>query len=128
MRRKLLKETSNKFSEYIEKTSLKKHIFNYDETDFFVAEMMHGGKCSLDITLMKSCFEIFIPYNNRILLDTLLSVQLEDRISDKHHLDMKKYMNKELFDMNIRVVNLNETQGRKRMLNFLFTLNSFLPF
>ena len=77
---------------------------------------------------MKSCFDITIPYNNRKLLDLLLRVPLDKRISDQHHLDMKKYMNKELYDMNIRVVNLNETNRRKKAINTYYIVNTHLPF
>ena len=112
----------------MKKTELKEHLFNYDESDFFVWEMMHGGKCGLDIGVMKSCFDITIPYNNRKLLDLLLQVPLEKRISDQHHLDMKKQMNPELYEMNIRVVNLNETKARKRMAGIYYTVNSLLPY
>ena len=126
--RGLLKETDQYFDEYIRNTQLKEHLFNYDESDFFVWEMMHGGKCGLDIGVMKSCFDITIPYNNRKLLDLLLRVPLDKRISDQHHLDMKKYMNKELYDMNIRVVNLNETNRRKKAINAYYNVNTHLPF
>ena len=126
--RKLVWETDRHFAEYLKHTKLKENLFNYDETDFFVWEMMHGGKCGLDIGVMKSCFDITIPYNNRKLLDLLLRVPLKDRISDQLHLDMKKRMNQELYDMNIRVVNLNETNLRKKVIGAYYSLNSFLPF
>ena len=126
--RKLLKETDKYFAEYIQNTKLKEHLFNYDESDFFVWEMMHGGKCGLDIGVMKGCFDITIPYNNRKLLDLLLRVPLDKRISDRHHLDMKKLMNQELYDMNIRVVNLNETDRRKKVINMYYIINTHLPF
>ena len=128
LNRKLVRETDKCFNEYFKNTHLKEHLYNYDESDFFVWEMMHGGKCGLNIGVMKSCFDITIPYNNRKLLDLLLRVPLEYRISDKHHLDLKKLMNKELYDMNIRVVNLNETNTRKKLANIYYTVNSFLPF
>lgn len=126
--RKLVWETDARFAEYVKKTDLREHLYNYDESDFFVWEMMHGGKCGLDIGVMKSCMDITIPYNNRKLLDLLLRVPLEKRISDQHHMDLKKLMNRELYDMNIRVVNLNQPQSRARMLNVYFTVNSLLPF
>lgn len=128
MDRGLVHKTDDYFKKYLENTKLKEHLFNYDESDFFVWEMMHGGKCGLNIGVMKSCFDITIPYNNRKLLDLLLRVPLEYRISDKHHLDLKKQMNKELYDMNIRVTNLNETTRRKRLANLYFIMNSHLPF
>lgn len=128
LNRRLALETDQHFKDYLETTALKEHLFNYDESDFFVWEMMHGGKCGLDIGTMKACFDITIPYNNRKLLDLLLRVPLEDRISDKHHLDMKKQMNPELYDMHIRVINLNETEQRKKMANLYYTIHSLLPF
>ena len=128
MNRKLVWETDKYFAEYLKNTQLKEHLFNYDESDFFVWEMMHGGKCGLDIGVMRMCFDITIPYNNRKLLDLLLRVPLEKRLSDQHHLDLKKEMNKELFEMGIRVVNLNETSRRKKLANVYFTINSMLPF
>ncbi len=128
MNRKLVWETDKYFEEYFKSTQLKDHLYNYDESDFFVWEMMHGGKCGLNIGVMKSCFDITIPYNNRKLLDLLLRVPLEYRISDKHHLDLKKAMNSELYDMNIRVVNLNETSTRKKLANIYYTVNTKLPF
>jgi hypothetical protein len=128
MNRKLVWETDSCFRAYLETTKLKDNLFNYNETDFFVWEHMHGGKCGLDIGVMKSCFDITIPYNNRKLLDLLLRVPLKYRISDKHHMDMKKALNRELYDMNIRVVNLNQTKFRTRLANLAYTVNSFLPF
>lgn len=128
LNRKLVHETDQYFREYLENTQLKEHIYNYDESDFFVWEMMHGGKCGLNIGVMKSCFDITIPYNNRKLLDLLLRVPLKYRISDRHHLDLKKELNQELYNMNIRVVNLNETSRRKRVANLYYIVNSHLPF
>lgn len=128
MNRKLVWDTDKHFKAYFKNTQLKEHLFNYDESDFFVWEMMHGGKCGLNIGVMKSCFDITIPYNNRKLLDLLLRVPLDKRISDQHHMDLKRHMNAELYDMNIRVVNLNETSRRKKMVNIYYTINSKLPF
>ncbi len=128
MNRKLVWETDKYFKEYFKNTQLKENLYNYDESDFFVWEMMHGGKCGLNIGVMKSCFDITIPYNNRKLLDLLLRVPLVYRISDKHHMDLKKLMNEELYNMNIQVVNLNETDTRKKFANIYYTVNSILPF
>jgi hypothetical protein len=126
--RSLVLKTDSYFEQYINNTKLREHLFNYDESDFFVWEMIHGGKCGLNIGAMKFCFDITIPYNNRKLLDLLLRVPLKERISDQHHMDMKKILNKELFDLNIRVVNLNETNLRKKAINVYFTINSSIPF
>lgn len=128
MNRKLAVETDRCFETYLKETKLKEQLFNYDESDLFVWEMMHGGKCGSDIGVMKSCWDITIPYNNRRLLDTLLRVPLEKRINDDLHLDMKKELNKELYEMNIRVINLNETKLRKKLINVYYVVNSHLPY
>ena len=128
MNRRLVHETDRYFVEYWKHTKLKENLFNYDESDFFVWEMMHGGKCGLSLGAMKTCFDITIPYNNRKLLDLMLRIPLEKRLSDQLHMDLKKTMNQELYDMNIRVVNLNETNLRKKMANIYFSVNSILPF
>lgn len=126
--RKLVWETDKIYQKYLEDTQLKEHLYNYDETDFFVWEHMHGGKCGLNIGVMKSCFDITIPYNNRKLLDLLLRVPIKYRINDKHHMDLKRYMNKELYDMNIRVQNANQSSTRAKVLGLYYSINSFLPF
>ena len=77
---------------------------------------------------MKIYSDITFIYNNRLFLDLLLHVPLDDRISDRHHLDMKALLNRELYDMNSRVVNFHETKQRARRLNLIFTINSHLPF
>lgn len=126
--RKLARDTDRRFAEYIEKTELKKHLHNYDESDLFVWEMMHGGKCGLSIAEMLFCHDITIPYNNRKLLDLLLAVPLEARIDDSHLVDLQRRMNSDLVEMGVYVKNLNETDRRAQVLNAYFRLHSALPF
>ena len=91
-------------------------------------EVTWGSWGGMNISEMKIYADITFIYNNRLFLDLLLHVPLADRISDRHHLDMKALLNRELYDMNIRVVNLHETKQRARRLNLIFTINSHLPF
>lgn len=126
--RSLVWQSDRHYRDYLEMTQLKQHLFNYDETDFFVWEHMHGGKCGLNIGVMKSCFDITIPYNNRKLLDLLLRVPLAYRINDRHHMDLKRLMNQKLYDMDIRVVNANQSEKRAKLLGAYFTIHSHLPF
>ena len=99
----------------------------YPPADMHYNEVGWGSWGSLNITEMKYCFDITFIYNNRRFLDLMFRVPLEKRISDQHHLDMKKHLNKDLFDMNIRVVNLKETRMRAFLLNVIFEINSILP-
>lgn len=100
----------------------------YPTVDMQYNEVVMGSWGGLNISEMKYCFDLTFPYNNRRFLDILFRVPLEKRISDEHHLDMKKYLNKELYDMNIHVVNVNDTDTRAKLTNAVFTINQFLPY
>ena len=114
--------------EYIEKFEYSKIPSQYPPADMHYNEVTWGSWGGLNISEMKIYSDITFIYNNRKFLDVLFKVPLDKRISDQHHLDMKKYLNKELYDMNIRVVNMKETDFRANMLNIIFTINSILPF
>lgn len=126
--RKLAHKIDKIFAEYIAKFEYKQIPSQYPPADMHYNEVTWGSWGGMNISEMKYCFDITIIYNNRRFLDLLFRVPLEKRISDQHHLDMKKYLNKELFDMNIRVVNMRETKFRAFALNLIFTINSWLPF
>lgn len=125
--RKLAHEVDRIFAEYINSFEYKSIPVQYPPADMHFNEVTWGSWGSLNISEMKFCFDITIIYNNRRFLDLLFKVPLEKRISDQHHLDIKRYLNKELYDMNIRVVNMKETKFRAFALNIIFTLNSILP-
>lgn len=126
--RKLAHKIDKIFAEYINKFEYKSIPSCYPAADMHYNEVTWGSWGGMNISEMKFCFDITIAYNNRQFLDLLFRVPLDKRISDQHHLDMKKYLNPELYDMNIRVVNLKETNFRASALNAIFTINSFLPF
>ena len=91
-------------------------------------EVTWGSWGGLRISEMKYCFDLTFAYNNRKFFNLMFRVPLDKRISDQHHLDMKAYLNKELADMNIRIVNMKETDSRAAGLNAIFTANMLLPF
>ena len=128
LNRKLARKVDKVFEKYIEDFEYKKIPSQYPPADMHYNEVTWGSWGGLNISEMKYCFDITFIYNNRKFLDLLFKVPLKKRISDEHHLDMKKYLNKELFDMNIRVVNMKETKFRAFALNIIFTINSWLPF
>lgn len=125
--RKLAHKVDRIFAKYIQEYEYDKIPKSYPAADMHYNEVTWGSWGGMNISEMKYCFDITFIYNNRKLLDLLFRVPLEKRISDQHHLDMKKYLNPELYDMNIRVVNMKETKFRAFALNLIFTMNSLLP-
>lgn len=126
--RGLAHEVDKIFEKYIKEFEYDKIPKSYPAADMHYNEVTWGSWGGLNITEMKYCFDITVIYNNRRFLDLMFRVPLEKRISDQHHLDMKKYLNPELYDMGIRVVNMKETKFRAFALNVIFTINSMLPF
>lgn len=126
--RSLAREIDKLFEKYIEEFEYRKIPAQYPPADMHYNEVTWGSWGGMNISEMKFCFDITFIYNNRRFLDLLFKVPLEKRISDQHHLDMKRYLNQELYDMNIRVVNMKETDFRAFALNMIFTANSILPF
>ncbi len=126
--RSLAHKVDKLFDSYIRAFEYDKIPACYPPADMHYNEVTWGSWGGMNISEMKYCFDITFAYNNRKFLDLLFRVPLEKRISDQHHLDMKKYLNPKLYDMHIRVVNMKETDTRARLLNIIFTVNSFLPF
>lgn len=125
--RKLAHQVDKLFEEYLEKYEYYKIPDSYPPADMHYNDVTWGSWGGMNISEMRYCFEITIPYNNRRFLDLMFRAPIDKRISDEHHLDLKKYLNKELWDMNIRIVNAKETAFRAWALNVIFTFNSFLP-
>ena len=126
--RSLAHETDKIFAKYIDDFEYRKIPAQYPPADMHYNEVTWGSWGGMNISEMKIYADITFIYNNRKFLDLMFRVPLEKRISDQHHLDMKKLLNKELYDMHIRVQNMKETKFRAFMLNVIFTINSFLPF
>lgn len=108
--------------------------FEYDKlpatipsTDIHFGEVVWGSWGGVSISDMKFYCDIDIPYNNRIWLKLMLRVPIADRMSDKHHMEIKRMLNQELYDMNIHVSNVSETKNRARLLNLIFNINQILP-
>lgn len=127
LNRPLAHKVDKIFASYINDFEYDKIPTSYPAADMHYNEVTWGSWGGANISEMKYCFDITMIYNNRRFLDLLFRVPLENRISDQHHLDMKRYLNQELSDMNIRVVNMKETDFRAFALNVIFTINSFLP-
>lgn len=124
----LAKKIDKLYFDFIEKYEYHKIPVQYPPADMQFNEIAWGAWGGTNISEMKCGFDITIPYNNRKFLDLLFRIPLKDRLSDKHHKDMKKSLNKELYDMNIQVANMEETKKRAFFLNTIFTINMHLPF
>lgn len=123
-------KTDNRFQDYLTFTGLQKAIekYHFPWTEFFVWEIVFGCWGGLALTgEHKLTNDITIPYNNRALLDLMLKTPLDKRISDQVNRDIIQYMDKELYALNIHVVNGNETKKREIGEKLYFEIHSRIP-
>lgn len=128
LNRPLAHKVDRLFDQYIQDFDYASIPACYPPADMHYNEVTWGSWGGPNISEMKMYADITFVYNNRKFFDLMFRVPLEKRISDQHHLDMKRVLNPELYDMGIRVVNLKETDLRAFLLNVIFTINSVLPF
>ena len=127
--RKLLRQTDGVFQKYIDETAILENLHGYDWSDMFLWEIRYGSWGGSVITSEhKYSFDICIPYNNRKLLDAMLSVPLERRRKDQLHRDLIERMNHKINDTGISIVNKNETKFREICEKIYFNINTRLPF
>ena len=127
--RRLAKETDKIFESFIEKTGFNLIPQGYDSSDMYLWEFRYSAWGGIVITSEQSFSnEIFIPYNNRRLLNEMLKAPKEKRISDEFHEDLIKEGNPKVDELGITVTNWNETKKRQVFEKIYFKLNSFIPF
>lgn len=126
--RRLARKVDKLFAQYIKDFEYETIPASYPIADMHFNEVTWGSWGGPNISEMKMYSDITFVYNNRKFFDLMFRVPLEKRISDQHHLDLKRVLNPELADLNIRVVNMKETDFRAFALNVIFTINSALPF
>lgn len=126
--RKLVRQTDRVFARYIADTAFDR-IYNYDASDMYLWEMRYGGWGGQVITCEhRFAFDITIPYNNRILMDTFLTLPLEKRITDQAHYDMIRQLNPAIDQTGITITNYNETKSRMYKEKLYFLVNTHIPF
>ncbi len=127
LERALAKQTDKVFEEFIQKSSFDKMPDGYDASDMYLWEFRYSAWGGMVITSEHSySYEIFIPFNNRLLLDLMLKAPKEKRISDVFHEDLIAYGNMKISETQITVTNWNETKKRMYIEKMYFLLSSAL--
>ena len=123
--RKLVKETDRVFEDFIIKTGFNNLPDGYDASDMYLWEFRYSSWGGMVISLEHSfSYEIFIPYNNRALLEIMLKAPLSKRISDEFHEDLIAYNNSAISETGITITNWNETKKRMYVEKAYFLLSS----
>lgn len=127
--RKLVKQTDKVFEHYLNDYFEQASDSPVDWQDQFFWEYRVSSWNGLVITgEHRFSFDITIPYNNRLLLELLLSVPIEDRISDAVYKEIRKQQNPLVDKNGIAVINLKHTKNRERAENIYYSIHSKIHF
>ena len=127
--RKLVKDTDRVFADYLSNYFERASQNPVPWQEQFFWEFRVSSWNSLIITgEHKFSFDIVVPYNNRKLLELLLSAPMEARINDSIYTSVRKRMNPSIDNTGIAVTNLKHTKNREKMENIYYMLHTHVPF
>ena len=127
--RKLVRETDEVFAKYLKRYFRQdtEHPVPWQEQFFWEFRMPSWN--GLVITgEHRYSFDITIPYNNRRLLNILLSAPIDARINDSLYKTIRQLMNPAIDNTGISVTNLLHTEKREKAENLYYMIHSKLPF
>ncbi len=129
MDRKNARNTDEVFNRYL-KTYYSEEIFEkVPWWDLLYWEFTYASGEALFLTAeQKMSYDITIPYNNRLLLDKMLSVSLQKRIDDDLQRDVIAYMDRRILDTNVSIIDVGYSQKRTMIERAYLEIHSRLPF
>ena len=127
--RRLVKQTDKIFKQYLNEFFAQAENNPVDWQEQFFWEYRVPSWNGLVITgEHRFSFDITIPYNNRKLLEILLSVPIDARINDEVYKEVRAVMNPLIDDTGIFVTNLKHTKNREKAERLYYSLHSHLFF
>ncbi|MBQ2687947.1 MAG: hypothetical protein IJF52_04890 [Clostridia bacterium] len=108
----LLSTSDKVYKEFMEKFDLAEPKFNYEHTDMYYWEVRMSSWGMMVTQSLDICHRITFPFNNRRLIELILTLPREHRKTDKVHNDIIKVANKGIYDANIHILNNYFHSGR----------------
>lgn len=101
----LLRKSDKIYRAYMEKFDLAEPKFNYEHTDLYYWEVRMSSWGMMVTQSLDLCHRITFPFNNRKLVELMLSLPRERRVDDTAHNDIIAIANKDIYDANIHILN-----------------------
>jgi len=122
----LLRTSDKIYKQYMEKFDLAEPKFNYEHTDMYYWEVRMSSWGMMVTQSLDLCHRITFPFNNRKLVEKMLTLPREYRKTDKAHGDIIKIANKDIYDSNIHVLNNYFHSGRIWLEKIYFIYRTLL--
>lgn len=116
----LLKHADENYKKYLDKISLSTPPYNYDHSDMFYWEFRFGSWGSNAFS-MQDIFShtVTMPLNNRKIIDMFLWFPDEKRKADFVNKSIIKFMNKDIYDLDVDVKNMY-LRGKRVMVEKVY--------
>ncbi len=108
----LLHKSDAIYREYMRKFDLEKPKFNYEHTDLYYWEVRMSNWGMMVTSSLDICHRATFPFNNRRLIELLLSLPREKRITDEVHEEIIKLANADIYEAHEHVKNNYFTSKR----------------
>lgn len=108
----LLRKSDKIYKEYMEKFDLSSKKYNFEHTDLYYWEVRMSSWGMMVTQSLDICHRITFPFNNRKLVELLLSLPREKRKTDMVHNDIIKISNEDIYDADIHILNSYFHSGR----------------
>ncbi len=115
----LLRKSDKIYAEYMKKFDLAEPKFNYEHTDMYYWEVRMSSWGMMVTQSLDICHRITFPFNNRKLVELMLTLDREKRKNDTAHNDIIKTANTTIYDANIHIMN-NYFRSRRIILENLY--------
>lgn len=124
----LMHEIDEIYKKYFKLSEFEEHLNNYDWSDIVMIETRDTRWADVAI----SCEHYFsndvaIPYNNRHLMNIMLSAQLEKRMNNAVHNEFTKLLCPKLDKLNINVIDSNHDTKRMWLDKIYYFITSIRP-
>ena len=108
----LLYKSDRIYKEYMEKFDLVDPKFNFEHTDIYYWEVRMSNWGMLVTQSLDLCHRVTFPFNNRKLIELMLTLPREERKSDRAHNDIINLANETIGTTNIHILNNYFHTGR----------------
>ena len=127
--RRIVNDTDNVFKDYIDRYYEPAAHNPIPWQDQFYWEWHWPSRDGINLTSEQMyAYEITVPYNNRIVLELLLSATEEDRIQDSIYTEIRRKLDSRIDEAAKAVVDVNHTKKRAIGELLYYYANNILPY
>jgi len=124
--RKLLKRVDKAFFDWMGDVGFG-GVPGVDDADMVYWEHRFPAWGRLCLSEFDMCWDTTVPFNNRRLIEMMLAFPRDMRIEDSVHREVVKYLDPQLSNRNVHVVNYSKQRLRVAVERLFFEVNSRLP-